>query len=122
MTASRMEAEQASRWGLRFGARARADGSTEFRVWAPLAKSLKVKLVGADVRTLPLEHVGEGVFEARVEDVCAGQDYFYVMNGNERRDPGARSQPAGVHGPSRVVAPDAFGWTCAGWGGSVLKE
>ena len=42
------------------------------------------------------------------EDVGAGQDYFYVVNGNERPDPVSRSQPSGVHGPSRVVAHDAF--------------
>ena len=95
MTASRMEAERPSLWELRFGARPRADGSAEFRVWAPLAKSLDVKLVGADARTLPLEKVGGGVFEARVGGVCAGQDYFYVVNGNERPDPVSRSQAAG---------------------------
>jgi maltooligosyltrehalose trehalohydrolase len=122
MTASRMEAEQVSRWELRFGARPHADGSTQFRVWAPLARSLEVKLVGADARTLPLEHIGEGVFEARVEGVGVGQDYFYVVNGNERPDPVSRSQPSGVHGPSRVFAPEAFEWTDAGWSGIPLKE
>src|ERR1700755_157282 len=114
MTASRMEVERSSLWELRFGARPHADGSTEFRVWAPLAESLEVKLVGADERTLPLKNVGEGVFEARVEGVCVGQDYFYVVNGNERPDPVSRSQASGVHGPSRVVAPDAFEWPDAG--------
>ncbi|HVF43326.1 MAG TPA: malto-oligosyltrehalose trehalohydrolase [Pyrinomonadaceae bacterium] len=122
MTASRMEAERASLWELRFGARPRADGSTEFRVWAPVAKSLDVKLVGEDARSVPLEHVGEGVFEARVEDVREGADYFYVVNGGERPDPVSRSQPSGVHGPSRVVAPGAFVWTDAGWGGLALKD
>ncbi|HVF66652.1 MAG TPA: hypothetical protein VM914_03260, partial [Pyrinomonadaceae bacterium] len=107
MTAIRMQAERPSLRELRFGARPQADGSTEFRVWAPLAKSLEVKVVGEDARTLPLGHVGEGVFEARVERVGAGADYFYVVNGNERPDPVSRSQPAGVHGPSRVVAPGA---------------
>ncbi|HVF67905.1 MAG TPA: malto-oligosyltrehalose trehalohydrolase, partial [Pyrinomonadaceae bacterium] len=62
------------------------------------------------------------VFEARVERVGAGADYFYVVNGNERPDPVSRSQPAGVHGPSRVVAPGAFEWTDVGWGGIALKE
>src|SRR5919107_3906894 len=121
MTASRMEAERPSLWELRFGARPRADGSTEFRVWAPLAKSLEVKLAGADARAVPLEHVGEGVFEARVERVGEGADYFYIVNGNERPDPVSRSQPSGVHGPSRVVATDAFEWTDSEWKGLALK-
>src|SRR5215213_4958166 len=123
MTASRMEAERPSLWELRFGAPPRADGSTEFRVWAPLAKSLEVKLVGAGARAAPLEHVGEGVFEARVENAGVGQDYFYVVDGErERPDPVSRSQAAGVHGPSRVVAPDAFVWTDDGWRGLPLKD
>src|SRR5919112_3783431 len=123
MTASRMEAERPSLWELRFGARPRADGSTQFRVWAPLAKSLEVKLVGVDARVVPLERVGEGVFEARVEGVGAGQDYFYVVDGErERPDPVSRSQPAGVHGPSRVVALEAFEWTDEAWRGIALKD
>src|ERR687890_564576 len=121
MTASRMEAERRSLRELRFGARPQADGSTEFRVWAPLAESLEVKLVGGDARTLPLEKAGDGVFEARVEDVGEGADYFYVVNGNERPDPVSRSQPSGVHGPSRVVATDAFEWTDSEWKGLALK-
>src|SRR4051794_17659925 len=114
MTAIRMKAERPSLWELRFGARPRADGSTEFRVWAPLAESLEVKLVGADARAVPLKQVGEGVFEARVEGAGGGADYFYVVNGNERPDPVSRSQPSGVHGPSRVVAHGAFAWTDSG--------
>jgi maltooligosyltrehalose trehalohydrolase len=123
-----MEAEQSSRWQMSFGARPLPDGGTEFRVWAPLAKSLGVKLLGGgdggdDARTLPLAHAGGGVFEARVEGVGAGQDYFYVVDGErERPDPVSRSQAAGVHGPSRVVAPDAFGWTDSGWKGLALKD
>jgi maltooligosyltrehalose trehalohydrolase len=123
MTASRMEAEQTSRWELRFGARTLPGGGAEFRVWAPLAKSLEVKLVGEGARAFALESVGGGVFEARVEGVGAGADYFYVVDGErERPDPVSRSQAAGVHGPSRVVAPDAFEWTDEGWRGIALKD
>jgi maltooligosyltrehalose trehalohydrolase len=63
-----------------------------------------------------------GVFEARVPGVGAGADYFYVVGGGERPDPVSRSQPAGVHGASRVVAPDEFGWTDGGWKGVGLKD
>jgi maltooligosyltrehalose trehalohydrolase len=117
-------ADEASRRELRFGACPRADGSTEFRVWAPLAKSLDVKLLGVEARVLPLARAGGGVFEARVEGVGAGQDYFYVVDGErERPDPVSRSQAAaGVHGPSRVVAPGAFEWTDEEWKGIALKE
>ena len=124
MTTVVREAERASAaaWELRFGARPLADGSTEFRVWAPRAESLEVKVLGDEPRTFALEHAGGGVFEARVPGVAAGADYFYVVNGNERPDPVSRSQPSGVHGPSRVVAPEAFAWADEGWKGLALKE
>ena len=110
-------------WELRFGARPQADGGTVFRVWAPRAQSLTVKLVGEEARTLPLEGVGGGVYEARVPGVGAGADYFYVVDGERQRpDPVSRFQPAGVHGPSRVVEPDGFEWTDEGWKGVELKD
>ena len=71
-------------WELRFGARPQGDGSTLFRVWAPRAQSLAVRILCEGPRTFPLEAAGEGVFEARVPEVEAGADYFYVVNGNER--------------------------------------
>ncbi len=113
-----------SAWELRFGARPQGDGSTVFRVWAPLAQSLAVKVLGGGggPRTFPLGPAGGGVFEGRAEGVAAGADYFYVVNGNERPDPVSRSQPHGVHGPSRVVAPEEFGWTDEGWKGIALKD
>ncbi|HEX8290648.1 MAG TPA: malto-oligosyltrehalose trehalohydrolase [Pyrinomonadaceae bacterium] len=117
-----VEGVTAAGWELRFGARPRGDGSTVFRVWAPRAESLEVKVLGEEPRTFPLGAAGGGVFEARVPGVAAGADYFYVVNGSERPDPVSRSQPAGVHGPSRVVAPEEFAWTDGGWEGPALKE
>ncbi|MBV8856710.1 MAG: malto-oligosyltrehalose trehalohydrolase [Acidobacteria bacterium] len=121
MTTVVREVETAA-WELRFGARPQADGSTVFRVWAPRAEGLEVKVLGEGPRTFPLEEVGGGAFEARVPGVAAGADYFYVVNGNERPDPVSRFQPAGVHGPSRVVAPDGFEWTDRDWKGIELKD
>jgi maltooligosyltrehalose trehalohydrolase len=43
---------------------------------------------------------------------------MYRLNGElTRPDPYARFQPAGVHGPSEVVDPNAFVWNDAGWRG-----
>jgi maltooligosyltrehalose trehalohydrolase len=45
-----------------------------------------------------------------------GTDYAFVLDGGEPLpDPRSPWQPAGVHGPSRVVAHEAFAWTDAGW-------
>ena len=69
-----VESVTATAWELRFGARPQADGSTLFRVWAPRAESLDVKVLGEEPRTFPLEALGGGVFEARVSGVSAGAD------------------------------------------------
>src|SRR5215210_7505931 len=90
-----------ARWQLELGARPQPDGSTVFRVWAPLAESVAVKVVGDEPQTVSMER-GEGnVFEVRLPDTPTGTDYFYLVNGErERPDPVSRFQPAGVHGPS----------------------
>jgi maltooligosyltrehalose trehalohydrolase len=110
-------------WRLRFGARPQGDGSTSFRVWAPRAETLSVRLVGEEPRTFALERRGEDVFEANLPGVGAGADYFYLVNGErERPDPVSRHQPRGVHGPSRVVDPEGFDWTDGGWEGIPLRD
>src|SRR5919205_544806 len=45
MTATKSGAQRPSQWQLQFGARPLPDGSTEFRVWAPLAESLSARVV-----------------------------------------------------------------------------
>src|ERR1043166_174378 len=110
-------------WRLQFGARPLKDGSTEFRVWSPLAESLSVRLVGDETRAEERVRGGGGGFEARGARGGAGADYFYVVGGErERPDPVSRFQPAGVHGPSRVVDPDGFAWTDEDWRGVALGD
>ncbi|HYH87249.1 MAG TPA: malto-oligosyltrehalose trehalohydrolase [Pyrinomonadaceae bacterium] len=110
-------------WELEFGARPMADGSALFRVWSPRAESVAVKIVVGESRTVPMERGAGDMFEARVPDVAAGADYFYLLDGErERPDPVSRFQPAGVHGPSRVVNPEEFVWTDEGWKGIPLGD
>src|SRR5438105_9324172 len=123
MTVTKSEVTRTSQWQLQFGARPLPDGSTRFRVWAPLAESLAVRVVGYQARTVEMRRGRGDVFEARAEGVGAGADYFYVVNGErERPDPVSRSQPAGVHGPSRVVDPEEFVWTDMTWKGVALRD
>jgi len=78
------------------------DGATHFRVWAPKAPSLSVKLAGGP--SLPLYRDPDGYFTGRAEGVRAGARYFYrFADGRERPDPASLLQPEGVHGPSEVV-------------------
>ncbi len=86
-------------WERPLGARPRGDGATEFRVWAPRAESISLRV--AD-RTVDLHPAGFGVYEA-VADCPPGTDYMYVLDGQSLPDPASRWQPEGIRGPSRVV-------------------
>ncbi len=89
-----------------FGAIPAPDGTTEFRVWAPNASRVDVRVGGVD---RPLAGEEDGVFAARVEAV-SGDDYLFVLDGGAAwPDPCSRAQPHGVRGPSRVVDTDALG-------------
>ena len=80
-----------------------ADGSTHFRVWAPRAESLQVRVVGGP--SIELKRDSMGYFTASVPGVRAGARYLYRFpDGRERPDPASLLQPDGVHGPSEVVA------------------
>jgi maltooligosyltrehalose trehalohydrolase len=107
-------------WRLEFGARP-VDGGILFRTWAPLAKRLAVRIVGDT--TFPMEREDEEIFRLLLPERTAGIDYLYAIDdAKERPDPVSRWQPDGVHGPSRVVDPQAFAWTDAGWKGPALDE
>ena len=95
------------------------DGSTRFSVWAPNASTVEVAVTrGGKVHTLPLSRAADGVHSGTVPDVPSGTDYGYRLDGRtERPDPVSRWRPFGVHGPTRVVDPAAFGWTDVGWRG-----
>ena len=83
------------------GARPRGEGQAEFRVWAPEAESVTLRLGGRDVS---LEPAACGMHEAVVE-AAPGDDYSFVLGDTELPDPASRWQPKGLRGPSRVVEP-----------------
>ena len=83
------------------GARPVGDGRAEFRVWAPRAERVALRL-GND--ELPLTQAEYGIYEL-VAPADAGDDYLFVLDGEALPDPSSRSQPHGLRGPSRVVAP-----------------
>jgi len=97
----------------------------EFRVWAPRADRAEVVL---GERRVPLRPAGRGWWAAGLADAGPGSDYAFSLDGGPPRpDPRSASQPAGIHGPSRVVDHAAFAWSDAGWrgrplAGSVLQE
>jgi len=88
-------------WERPLGARPRGDGTTEFRVWAPRAGSISLRLGDRDVA---LGDAGYGIYEA-IAEAKPGDDYLYVLDGRPLPDPGSRWQPEGIRGPSRIVEP-----------------
>jgi maltooligosyltrehalose trehalohydrolase len=88
-------------WERPLGSRVLDDARTEFRVWAPSATTLTLRVEG---RGYELEDAGFGVYQA-IAPARAGEDYVYEVDGQPLPDPCSRWQPAGLRGPSRVVAP-----------------
>jgi maltooligosyltrehalose trehalohydrolase len=85
------------------------DDKVNFKVWAPLATSVDVELVDSGAMKIPLQR--DGQYFQGVVAAAAGDRYWYWLDGMLRRpDPASRSQPDGVHGPSRVIDP-AFAWS-----------
>ncbi len=99
-------------WTPSLGAWPVPDG-TAFRVWAPCHEQVELvvdRAAGPSVR--PLARSSDGTFSGVMADLRAGDRYRYRLD-RERLlpDPASRWQPEGVHGPSMVVDPQAFGWT-----------
>jgi maltooligosyltrehalose trehalohydrolase len=81
------------------GALPRGDGTVAFRVWAPNAERVEVRLLDADH---PLEPVGGGMHEGYIE-AADGDAYLFLLDGQALPDPCSREQPEGLLGPSRIV-------------------
>lgn len=106
----------------RLGAQWLGGERCRFLVWAPRAQRLEVRLCGPAERVVPLAPAGGGYFTGVLDGVVPGARYRYRLDDRcEHPDPGSRSQPEGVHGPSEVVADD-FAWTDAAWRGHRLAE
>ena len=87
-------------WERPLGARPLGDGAVEFRVWAPRAESISLRIGRRDHE---LNAAGFGVHEAAVESE-PGDRYWFVLDGRRLPDPCSRSQPKGLRGPSAVPA------------------
>ena len=105
-------------WQRPLGARPRADGTTEFRTWAPRAARVALRLDGVDHA---MDDEGYGVRAARVA-AGAGDRYEFVLDGTPWPDPASRHQPEGLRAPSAVLDPRAFVWSDADWPGVPLAD
>jgi maltooligosyltrehalose trehalohydrolase len=104
---------------LPFGAELQPDGTTRFRLWAPSATTVQLKL---PTRHVPMHAAPEGWHEI-VTPAPAGTAYSYVLpDGLTVPDPASRQQWEDVHGPSVVVDANAYAWHNGGWRGRPWHE
>jgi len=76
--------------------------SRTFRVWAPRAQTLALRIRGEDIPMRDPDQLGFYEVDAEAQH---GDNYFYVVDGDELPDPWSRWQPDGLRGPSRVFDP-----------------
>ncbi len=106
-----------------FGAQLLAGGGVRFRLWAPEAGRVTLLLDGGAACEVPLAGHDDGWHEAVIAEAGAGSRYrFRIDGGLAVPDPASRFQPEDVHGPSEVIDPRAFRWTCADWRGRPWEE
>ena len=99
------------------------DGRTRFRLWAPSARSVALKLGRAEsARALDMPRDADGWCEL-VVDAPAGTRYAYrVDDALDVPDPASRYNPDDVHAASEVVDPLTFEWTDGGWRGRSWRD
>jgi maltooligosyltrehalose trehalohydrolase len=84
-----------------------------FRVWAPEAVQVEIK-IGSDL--FPMTAGEDGWWFAALPLSRAGIDYAFILEGDEPLpDPRSPWQPNGIHGFSRTMDHDAFSWTDRHW-------
>ncbi len=91
-----------------------------FRVWAPRARTVAVR-IGDSVH--PLQPAERGWWTGDVEEASTGTDYRFVIDGGEPiPDPRSQFQPLGVNGPSRLIDHSSFQWTDHNWQSKPLSS
>jgi maltooligosyltrehalose trehalohydrolase len=89
-----------------------------FGVWAPRAKKMSLKL---EDKVLPMIGPGKrGWWMLDADDSANGSNYAFMIDDDPTPypDPRSLSQPAGVHGMSRIYDHSAFEWHDQAWRGS----
>lgn len=108
-----------------FGAEYLGEGRTSFRLWAPEAQSVMLKLADREAQQMQADKEG---WHELITAAHPGMPYRYLMdiNGDGHSlsvpDPASRAQAGDVHDDSLVVDPSAFSWRHAGWTGRPWHE
>ena len=106
----------------RVGAKASADGSCEFTVWAPFPEKVQLEIQGGK-KAIAMENDQYGYWFTTLENIPPGTRYKFILDGQLRRpDPASRCQPCDVHEWSEVVGCHDFGWSDSEWQNIPLAE
>lgn len=107
-----------------FGAEPQGNGQWRFRLWAPAAKAVDLRLFDTTgkERRLAMVPGEEGWFETEA-NADAGNRYLYCIDGGMCvPDPASRFQPEDIHGPSELIDPMAWPWQDQTWPGRPWEE
>jgi maltooligosyltrehalose trehalohydrolase len=105
---------------------AHAAPGVAFRVWAPNAQQISLRLLPAHGESKAIElrrglDCDRDTWEALAE-AQPGDRYYYVVDGRQVPDPVSRLLPEGVHGPTEIVNPLQFQWTDSEWRGLTFPD
>ena len=111
-----------SKHEMEFGAECLRDG-VRFRLWAPGATQVSLRLDSDSGTDVPMPSVAEGWFELRTPDAHVGSLYQFRIDSDQLvPDPASRFQPEGVHGPSEVIDPQSYHWNDENWRGRPWEQ
>ncbi len=108
---------------MKIGANYLKNGWCEFKVWAPFAQDLALKIISPQEKLIRLERDEFNYWGIKVDNIPPGTRYYYKINtGDERPDPASNFQPDGVHNASAVVDHSYFKWSDKNWKNLELKD
>ncbi len=99
-----------------------AGAATRFRLWAPNAPQVLLRLAGESPVDLPMQPEAGGWHQLTTDQARVGSRYQYVVGDLAVPDPVSRFQPDDVHGASEVVDPASHAWRDLGWKGRPWEE
>jgi malto-oligosyltrehalose trehalohydrolase len=107
-----------------FGAERQGQRGIRFRLWAPGASAVKLRVEDEHpAMELDMAPEEEGWFGIVTAVAAPGSRYrFRVDEGEPVPDPASRFQPEDVHGPSEVIEPREYEWSETDWGGRPWHE
>jgi maltooligosyltrehalose trehalohydrolase len=99
------------------------NGEYEFKIWAPKADELAIKIISPHEEIVKLYKDKYDYWIARIKNISPGTRYLYkINNSDEKPDPASHYQPEGVHAASEVINHSLFEWGDKHWNGIELKD